>query len=278
MTVRRHGELTPAAQRQQRLWGTDPEGWAELAERHNQPLFEALLDATPTQPGTRLLDIGCGSGLLMSLAAGRGAAVTGVDVSPGLLAVAAGRLPGADLWLADMQQLPFTAAAFDVVTAVNAIQFAAEPLAALAEAARVCRPGGLVAAAGFAEPDRVQSTAIHLAMAALSPPERESEHAPYALSSPGGLETALAVAGLSVAGRGEVECVWRYETAADAVRALIGSAGGTRAVQDAGRPAVRAAIEEALIPFTDPAAGTIAMCNVFRWVTARRPGPGEAAG
>jgi len=265
MTIRHHGALTPAAQLQQGLWGTDPQGWAEL-------------DATATRSGTRLLDIGCGSGLLMSLAAGRGAAVAGVDVSPGLLTVAATRLPAADLWLADMQQLPFPDAAFDSVTAVNAVQFAAEPRIALAEAARVCRPGGLVGLAAFAEPDRVQSTAVHLAMAALSPPEREAEHAPYALSSPGGLEAALTGAGLLVAAKGEVECVWRYQTAADAVRALIGSAGGTRAVQDAGQPAVRAAIETALIPFTDPADGTIAMHNVFRWVTARRPGPQEATG
>jgi SAM-dependent methyltransferase len=274
VTVRHHGQLTAAAQLQQGLWGTDPQGWAELAEPHNQPLFEALLDATATGTGTRLLDIGCGSGLLMWLAAGRGAAVTGVDVSPGLLAVAADRLPGADLWLADMQQLPFPDAAFDAVTAVNAVQFAADPLAALAEAARVCAPGGLVGLAAFAEPDRVQSTAVHLAMAALSPPERESAHAPYALSTPGGLEAALTAAGLGVAATDEVECVWRYQTAPDAVRALIGSAGGTRAVQDAGAPAVRAAIETALVPFTDPADGTIAMRNVFRWVTARRPGSG----
>ena len=267
-TIRRHGPLTPAARQQQRLWGSDPQGWAELAERHNQPLFEALLDATAVRSGTRLLDIGCGSGLLMFLAAGRGAAVTGVDVSPGLLAVAAGRLPAADLWLADMEQLPVTGPVFDVVTAVNAIQFAADPVAGLAGAARACRPGGLVGVAAFAEPDRVQSTAVHRAMAALSPPDRDSEHAPYALSAPGGLEAALAAAGLPVTAKGEVECAWRYQTTADAVRALIGSAGGTRAVQDAGRAAVRAAIEEALIPFTAPG-GTIVMRNVFRWVTAR---------
>jgi len=271
MTVRRHGPLTPAAQLQQRLWDADSEGWAELAEPHNEPLFAALLEAAAVQPGTRLLDIGCGSGLLMCLAAGHGAVVTGVDVAPGLLDVAAGRLPAADLWLADMQQLPFGEAAFDVVTAVNAIQFAAEPPVALAEAARACRPGGLVGVAAFAEPDRVQSTAVHLAMAALSPPERESEHAPYALSSPDGLTSLLTAAGLLVAAGSEVECAWRYETAAGAIRALIGSAGGTRAVQDAGRPAVCAAITEALAPFTDPANGTIVMRNVFRWVIARRP-------
>ena len=111
MTVRRHGPLTPAAQLQQRLWDADSEGWAELAEPHNEPLFAALLDAAAVRPGTRLLDIGCGSGLLMCLAAGHGAVVTGVDVAPGLLDVAAGRLPAADLWLADMQQLPFADAA-----------------------------------------------------------------------------------------------------------------------------------------------------------------------
>jgi SAM-dependent methyltransferase len=272
MTICRYGPLTPAARLQQQLWGTDPEGWAELAEPHNQPLFDALLDAAAAGPGTRLLDIGCGSGLLMSLAAGRGAVVTGADVSAGLLAVAEGRLGGADLWLADMQQLPFADAVFDVVTAVNAFQFAAEPSAAVAEAARVCRPGGLVGAAAFAEPERVHSTAVHLAMAGLSPPERESEHEPYALSVPGGIDTALTSAGLMVTAQGEVECAWRYATAADAVRALIGSAGGTRAVQDVGQGAVRAAIEKAVIPFTDPATGTIVMHNVFRWVTARRPG------
>jgi SAM-dependent methyltransferase len=273
MTVRRYGTLTAAARQQQRLWGTDPGGWAELAEPHNQPLFDALLDATAAGPGTRLLDVGCGSGMLMSLAAGRGAVVTGVDVSPGLLSAAEGRLGGADLWLADMQQLPFADAVFDVVTAVNAFQFAAQPPAAVAEAARVCRPAGLVGAAAFAEPERVQSTAVHLAMAALSPPGREAEHEPYALSVPGGLAAALTSAGLVVTAQGEVECAWRYATAADAVRALIGSAGGTRAVQDAGRAAVRAAIENAVIPFTDPATGTIVMHNVFRWVTAARPGP-----
>lgn len=108
-------------------------------------------------------------------------------------------------------------------------------------------------------------------MAALSPPERESEHAPYALSSPGGLAALLTAAGLLVTAESEVECAWRYETAADAIRALIGSAGGTRAVRDVGRPAVRAAITAALAPFTDPADGQIVMRNVFRWVIARRP-------
>lgn len=37
--------ISAAAQVQRRLWGTDPRAWAELAEAHNRPLFEAVLDA-----------------------------------------------------------------------------------------------------------------------------------------------------------------------------------------------------------------------------------------
>src|ERR1700691_2021175 len=66
--------ISAAAQVQRRLWGTDPRAWADLAEAHNEPLFEAVLDAAGVRPGTRLLDVGCGSGLTLVLAARRGAA------------------------------------------------------------------------------------------------------------------------------------------------------------------------------------------------------------
>jgi SAM-dependent methyltransferase len=264
------GSLSPAAQLQQGLWGSDPDGWARFAEAHNQPLFQAILDATNTGPGTRLLDLGCGTGLLLTLAQARGATVTGLDVTPGLLQVARDRLPTAELWLADICSLPFGDAEFDVVTGVNVFQFAADPPAALAGAARVVRPGGLVAVGTFAAPERAESTAVHLAMAALSPPRRQADHAPYALTREN-LAAALAAAGLEQQAEGEVECVWRYASRADAVRGLIGSAGGTRAVQDAGRAPVRAAIEAALVPFTDPLTGEISMHNAMSWVTAVRP-------
>ena len=65
--------ISAAAEVQRRLWGTDPRAWADLAESHNRPLFEAVLDAAGAGPGTRLLDVGCGSGLTLVLAAERGA-------------------------------------------------------------------------------------------------------------------------------------------------------------------------------------------------------------
>ena len=182
------GPLSPAVQVQQGLWGSDPDGWAQFAEPHNQPLFAAILDATGTGPGTRLLDLGCGTGLLLALAQAAAPPSPAWTSPP-----ACSRSPGTGCpppicGKPIIGSLPFGDAEFDVVTGVNAVQFAADPPGALAEAARVCRPGGLVAIGTFAGPDRAESTAVHEAMAALSPPRRQADHAPYALTraEPGG--------------------------------------------------------------------------------------------
>src|SRR5580693_2079167 len=267
-------KVTAAAQVQRQLWDTDPRAWAELAEAHNRPLFEAVLHAAGAGPGARLLDVGCGSGLTLVLAAERGAVPSGVDISPGLLAIAGDRLPHADLREADMESLPFGDAAFDAVTGINAFQFAGDPRRALREATRVTRPGGRVVASLFAAPERSQGTVAHEAMTALIPPERTGDHAPYALSAPGNLEAALAGAGLRVTDNGEVVCHWRYACMQDAVRALLCSAGGARAIQAAGEPAVRAVLERALAQFRDPQTGVVTLRNTFRWAAAHVPAAG----
>lgn len=268
--VRDSGAPDAAALLQRRLWGSDPQGWALFAEPHNAPLFEAVLDAAHVGSGTRLLDVGCGTGAALRLAHDRGATVAGIDVTPGLLAIAAERVPEAELWCGDLASLPFPDADFDAVIGINAFQFASDPMAAFVEAARVTKPGGMVAVGMFAEPERSESTAVHLAMAALSPPARDADHAPYALSAPGNLEAAMTAAGLGLSGAGEVPLPWHYASVGDAVRGLLSSAGATRAVEDVGEQAVRMTIEAALAPFT-AADGSVTMRNVFRWVSAQRP-------
>src|SRR3954454_6310237 len=136
----------------------------------------------------------------------RGAIVTGLDISPGLLAVARERLPNADLREGDMELLPFADDAFDAVIGINAFQFAGDPVRALREAARVSRATVVISL--FAAPERSDGTALHEAMSALVPPEDHRDHAPYALSAD--LEGALRRAGLAAARSGEVQCTWRY--------------------------------------------------------------------
>jgi SAM-dependent methyltransferase len=273
------GPLSPAALTQQRLWSSDPVAWARHAEPHNRPLFDAVLDAAERalRPagggrglhGRSLLDVGCGTGLVLRLAHERGADVHGVDVVAGMLELAQRAEPSAHLLLADLQDLPLDDGRFDVVTAVNAFQFAGDPVAAVAEAARVLAPGGVVVASFFDRPELSETTVVHEAMSALSPPTREGDHAPYALAAPGNYEAALTRCGLRDVDRGQVTCVWAYPDLASAVHTLLASAGGTRAVQDAGRARAAAAVTAAIGPFV-ASDGSVAMRAVFRWVAARR--------
>lgn len=257
-----------AASAQAALWGRRPGDWARLAEPQNVPLFAAVLDELDVGGGTRLLDVGCGSGLAARMAADHGATVAGADATPELLAIARERVPGGDFLRAALEELPFGDGAFDVVTGFNAFQFAADPVAAVREAARVARgDGGLVAASAFAEPERCESTALHLAMKA-AVGARDDGYAPYALSGPGGLEGLLAGAGLEPVAAGEVALAWAHDSVEDTILSVLCSAGGARATQAAGEDAVRAALAPAIAPFTR-ADGSVSMDNVFRYAIGR---------
>jgi SAM-dependent methyltransferase len=253
---------------QRELWSSNPRDWAEIAEPANRPLFERLLDVTGVGPGTRLLDIACGSGYAASLAAARGAKVTGVDIAPGLLEIARERTPDGTFLEGEMDALPLPDDQFDVVTSVNGFQFALDPANAFAEAARVLIPGGRLAAATFAEPERNEGTALHLAMKTLVDEPADDGYVPYSLSSPGGLERMLGPAGLRLDGSGEVALAWDYPDTDTTIRALLASAGGARASRVAGEQRVREVLVDAITPFRDPRSGAVSIRNVFRYVVA----------
>ncbi|WP_238432038.1 methyltransferase domain-containing protein [Streptomyces cavernae] len=109
-----------------------------------------LLDAL--EPGMRILDIGCGPGTITADLAELvpDGHVTGVDRAPGILeqarATAAGRgLTNVDFTVADVHALPYPEDAFSVVHAHQVLQHVGDPVRALREMGRVCRPGGYVA-------------------------------------------------------------------------------------------------------------------------------------
>lgn len=118
---------------------------ARVREEHVRPLYAAAIDALAPGPGTRLLHAGCGTGTALLLAAATGADVAGLDPSADLLAAARDRLPDVDLRAAEVTELPYDRGCFDQVMAFEAIQFAGSPAVAIAELARVTRPGGVVA-------------------------------------------------------------------------------------------------------------------------------------
>jgi SAM-dependent methyltransferase len=113
----------------------------------------AFIERLALTPGTRLLDVACGSGNLSLPAARAGALVTGLDIAPNLLETARQRAFAAGLQInfdeGDAEQLPYADASFDVVVTMFGAMFAPRPEVTAAELRRVCRPGGRIAMANW---------------------------------------------------------------------------------------------------------------------------------
>jgi SAM-dependent methyltransferase len=184
------------AQVQGSLWGAAARDWAELAEPTQIPFFEAALGALEIERGMQLLDAGCGAGLALTIAAGRGAIVAGLDASTGLLEVARERLPDADLRQGDLEELPYGDDSFDAVTAFNSVQYAGDPTAALLEIRRVARPGARVAVTTWGRPEQCEMRGVLGAIGSLLPPPPAGAGGAFALAAPGALEALVAGAGL----------------------------------------------------------------------------------
>jgi SAM-dependent methyltransferase len=105
----------------------------------------AILGALDLQPGDRLLDVGCGGGLLLRDAASAGAVVTGLDHSEEMVKLARELVPGAVVTLGEAERLPFADASFTAVSMSVVFFFFADPVAVLRECARVLEPGGRLA-------------------------------------------------------------------------------------------------------------------------------------
>ncbi len=114
------------------------------------PWAQLVLAASALQPGQRVLDAACGSGIAARLAAaavGSGGAVIGTDIDEGMLAVArrTATRDGAaaiDWQRADAMDLPFPNASFDAVLCFEGLQFFPDRTKGLAEFRRVLKPHG----------------------------------------------------------------------------------------------------------------------------------------
>jgi len=98
------------------------------------------------RPELTLLDVGCGPGTISADLAGRLSQVTGIDAEPEVIAIARQSAPAnLTFQVGDVHQLDFADASFDLVHAHQVLQHVADPVRALSEMRRVCRPGGIVA-------------------------------------------------------------------------------------------------------------------------------------
>ena len=123
--------------------------YPHMVESWLLPIGRRLADAIPVTDGTRVLDVGAGTGNASIPVAQRGAKVTASDLVPELLEEGRRRSEAAGVeleWVAaDAENLPFEDASFDVVMSAIGVMFAPYHQVAADELVRVCRPGGTIA-------------------------------------------------------------------------------------------------------------------------------------
>jgi SAM-dependent methyltransferase len=130
---------------------TQREGWALFAplELITTPPAAQLVNFAGIRKDQKVLDVGCGTGVVAVTAARRGAKVTGLDLTPALLERARVNAQMADVAVefieGDAEKLPFADASFDAVLSQFGHMFAPRPDVAISEMLRVLKPGGTIA-------------------------------------------------------------------------------------------------------------------------------------
>ena len=153
-TVLRDGERLSQVKRQraeraQAYFSRNAAEWDELRRLHaaDEEVDAAVIRLLGSQPIDSLLDLGTGTGRILELLSGLYRRAIGVDASRDMLSVARAnldksRITKATVRHADILNLPFEGQDFDLVTIHQVLHFFDQPEVAIAEAARMLRPGG----------------------------------------------------------------------------------------------------------------------------------------
>jgi len=140
-------DFTELKQKHRAIWAS---GDYDKIAQGIQAVADHVVRSARIRAGELVLDIACGTGNTALMARARGAVVTGLDLTPELLAIARKRATDADYaditWKeGDAENLPFPDGAFDVVVSSCGLMFAPDQQKVSNEVARVIRPGGRIA-------------------------------------------------------------------------------------------------------------------------------------
>jgi len=158
-----------------------------------------LADAAAIASGDRVLDVGCGTGVVAREALARVGStgrVTGLDVNDSMLSVARHKCPAIDWRQGDVVKLPFDDESFDVVVSQFMLMFVADREAALKEMWRVLAPGGRMAVAIWSD-SQAYATLADIARRNTSNAVAETLIVPFCLGDPQRLSELFSSAGVS---------------------------------------------------------------------------------
>jgi len=172
-------------------------------ELDHKPLDRHLLNRFAEETGGRgvVADLGCGPGHVAAYLAARGVTVTGIDLSPGMIAVASSRHPGIEFRTGDMRRLELADESLrGAVAFYSIVHFSEAELGPVfTELRRVLAPGG-AALIAFHVRTRGQEESVHVEDLFGAPVSLD-----FRFHSPDAVERALAAAGLRVTERVERE-------------------------------------------------------------------------
>jgi SAM-dependent methyltransferase len=250
-----------------RLWGARARDWA-ATEGQQRPTYDEAIRRLGVSAGQRVLEVGCGTGVFLRLAADLGAEVHGLDASQALLDLARERVPEADLCLGDLESLPYEDDSFDVVAGFNAFFFAVDMVAALREAARVARPGAAVVIQVWGRHERSDLEPMKAVVRPYFPSRPPDAPPEPDLSAPGVLEGLATSAGLTPDEVFDLTWAYAYANAEELGRAMLAAGGIAALVGPENEEVVKARIVEALAPFRT-ADGRYRLSNEFHFLIAR---------
>jgi SAM-dependent methyltransferase len=250
-------------------WGHAAVDWACLFEHYASAAIATIHRRTGVRRGTALLDVACGSGLALTRAAGTGAATHGIDAAMPLVEIARDRLPGADIRLGSMFDLPWADATFDVVTSINGIWGGCGD--AVVEALRVLRPGGWIGLSFWGEGPPLDLREVFKTFARLAPESHlDGMRRLNDIARPGVAEAMLTDAGFTSIERHQQISVLEWPDPEIAWRAVSSVGPAVPALRHAGTDVVKAGVLEALARCRD-ARGIYRFRNDHQLVVARRP-------
>jgi SAM-dependent methyltransferase len=249
------------------LWGARARDWADFQEPQHRRLFEEVIRRTAIGKDSVVLDVGCGAGGFSRLAAQAGAGVAGIDAAAPLVEIARERVPGGQFDVGDLELLPYEDDSFDVVTGLNSFQYAADPVAALAEAQRVARPGATVLALVWGREEHTELVDLLRALRPLLPPAPPNAPGPFALSYPGALDELVERSGLTPTDEGYIAATFEYADEATLLKANRSAGPAILAARNSGEAAVGDAIRGALAPYRT-SSGSYRIETEWRFVLA----------
>jgi len=228
-------------------WSHAAIDWAYGFEPYTRDAIETLFRKTGVGPNTRVLDVACGAGLAIGRACRMGATVSGIDAARGLLDFAARRAPDAELIHGTMFDLPWDDDSFDVVLAFNGVWGGCDE--AMAEMARVCRPGGRIGITFWGSSNRLDLLDYFLTLGQTGPGVTEEIVSLAAINSPGEAERLLTAAGFTEFERGTTEAILELADDDEAWRVLRSPGLAVPSLQHTGEQRLREKVLKAIAPF-----------------------------